>query len=139
MFTKSFPAFRAAPSASSLRAVVSDVAAAIGMASPGTFTGRPLLLTATLFLGPLAMTGLDRCDYYLRLRRHLIRTASGIWGTIQVDYTALTLAFAPAWWPMSLMTLRNLVVAPISEEVVSIKRDLISLQKRPNITLKETY
>jgi hypothetical protein len=36
MFTKSFPAFSAAPSASSLRAIVSDVAVAIGMASPGT-------------------------------------------------------------------------------------------------------
>ena len=55
-FTKSFLAFRDAPSASGLRAVASDVGAAIGMASPGSFTGRPLLLTATLFLGPLAMT-----------------------------------------------------------------------------------
>lgn len=36
MFTNSFPAFRDAPSASNLRAVVSDVATAIGMASPGT-------------------------------------------------------------------------------------------------------
>lgn len=172
-FTNSFPAFCDAPSASSLRAVAGDVAASIGMASPATFTGRPLLLTATLFLGPLAMTvarvsralaachaasrpcplrctprrappgwggggsstaspalcgerrpapraacacvltcthanamrpvlwqGLDRWDYYLRLREHLIRTASGLGGMLRVEYTALISAFRPSWCPL---------------------------------------
>ena len=108
-----------------LRAVAGEVAAAIGLTAI-TGSGRPLLLTATLFLGPLVMAGLDRVAY-LNMLRACARNAQGprgarsanrqgLVGRAAAEFQCLCMAFGG--FGGGLRTVRNLVVAPISEELV---------------------
>ena len=109
-----------------LRAVAGEVAAAIGLTAVAG-SGRPLLLTATLFLGPLVMAGLDRVAY-LNMLRACARNAQGARGARSADgqeglvgraaaeFQCLCMAFGG--FGGGLRTVRNLVVAPISEELV---------------------